>query len=509
MSRLVALAVGMAVWSAGATVATVATVAAVAAAPAVAPTRPLSIAIVAGSNRSPSGTLDALRFADDDAIQNARLFTLFGADTTLLVTPDVETRDLFPGVRPQGAVTGAALRAAFARAATQVAAARGAGRSTRLYFAFAGHGDTTTDGRPFLQLEDGRLWPEDLADLLRAAGAGENHVIVDACYAAQFVGGRGPGGQRARLPPGFSRGQRTPWPPHTGFLTARSSGGQTHEWAEFQAGIFSHEVRSGLLGAADANLDGRVTYREIAAFVQRANGAIPNRRYRPEVSAAPPGGDLDTVLAALPAGPILLQLDGAQAGRMFVESESGIRLADLNAAPGVPVHLRLPVDLGELFVEQPAAHREIRVEPRAGVVRLAELTSEIPRVRARGAAHEAFLLLFAQPFDQAAVATFQIEAPGDEHPWDPPAPARRRWVGGGLMAAGGLGLVAALAFGLSAHGLAHDAAMADGMRRAVLDQDIQSRNHVAWVAGGAGVTLIATGITWLLWRREAHEEGER
>jgi hypothetical protein len=168
------------------------------------------------------------------------------------------------------------------------------------------------------------------------------------------------------------------------------------------------------------------------------------------------------------------------------------------------------VDLGELFVEQPAAHREIRVEPRAGVVRMAALTSEIPRVRARGAAHEAFLLLFAQPFDRAAVATFQIGTPDDDHRWGPPASApRRRWVGGGLLAAGGLGLGAALAFGLSSHGLAHEAAMADGMRRAVLDQDIQSRNHVAWVAGGAGVTLIAAGITWLLWSRDAHEEGER
>src|SRR6185436_2760588 len=124
-----------------------------------------------------------------------------------------------------------------------------AGRRTELYFLFAGHGDIT-DGRPFLQLDDAKLWREDLAELLRGAGADANHVVVDACYGAAFVSDRGPGGERDRLPSGFSRGTKAVWPARTGFLTARSSGGQTHEWAEYQAGVFSHELRSGLMGAA-------------------------------------------------------------------------------------------------------------------------------------------------------------------------------------------------------------------------------------------------------------------
>jgi hypothetical protein len=375
---------------------------------------PLSVAVVVGSNHSPSSTQQDLRYGDDDAVQNARTMAMLGVDTMLLVSPDAETRELFPSTKPQGPATQAALHVAFDAAKARIAAAHAQGRHTELYFLFAGHGDTA-DGRPFLQLDDGKLWREDLAELLRAASADENHMLVDACYAAAFVSDRGPGGQREGLPAGFSRA-RAVWPARTGFLTARSSGGQTHEWAEYQSGVFSHELRSGLVGAADVNLDGKVTYREIAAFVRRANEAIPNHRYRPEVSTVAPGGDLDAALAVLPAGPIVLEMDVQPAGRAFVESETGIRLVDLHPAAGVNVQVRLPTDLGSLFVEQEATPnvssslREFRLQPRAGHVRMSTLAANTPHVSARGAGHEAFLHLFALPFDGDAAAAFSLDA---------------------------------------------------------------------------------------------------
>jgi hypothetical protein len=382
--------------------------------PAVAAAPPLSVAIVVGSNQSPTSSQENLRYGDDDAVQNARTFSLLGAETTLLVSPDAETRELFPSVKPHAAATRAALRQAFADAMASLAAAHKAGRATELYFLFAGHGDMA-DGRAFLQVDDGRLYREDLAELLRGAGADENHVLVDACYAASFVSDRGPGGARENLPPGFSRTQ-VAWPKRTGFLTARSSGGQTHEWAEYQSGVFSHELRSGLLGAADVDVDGKVTYREIAAFVHRANEAIPNRRYRPEVSTMPPGGDLDAALALLPSGPMVLEMDVASAGRSFVETERGVRLVDLNPGTGAAIKLRLPVDDGGLFVHQLAAAgadastaREFKLAPRAGQVLLSSLEAQPSQVRARGAGHEALLHLFAKPFDAAAVTSFSLD----------------------------------------------------------------------------------------------------
>jgi hypothetical protein len=44
----------------------------------------------------------------------------------------------------------------------------------------------------------------------------------------------------------------------------------------------SHELRSALRGAADADRDARVTYAELGAFLKVANRAIPNERFRPD-----------------------------------------------------------------------------------------------------------------------------------------------------------------------------------------------------------------------------------
>ncbi|HXI59197.1 MAG TPA: hypothetical protein VNO55_24185 [Polyangia bacterium] len=480
---------------------------------------PLSLAIVVGSNRGPSASQENLRYGDDDAIQSARMLTLLGTQTTLLVDPDAETRELFPGERPDGPATQAAMKSAFGRAAEKISAARAAGRPSRLYFFFAGHGDLA-DGRPFLQLEDGRLWREDLAELLRAANADDNHVLVDACYAASFVADRGPGGQRNRMAPGFSHSTGDIWPDHIGFLTARSAGGQTHEWAEFQAGIFSHEVRSGLIGAADVNRDGRVTYREIAAFVQRANEAIPNRRYRPEVSTAPPDGDLDTVLADLPEGPLVLEMDLKPAGHTFVETARGVRLADLHPETGTAVWLRLPTDQGPLFVQQvttdvvagaPGAaaatghqSREYQVTPNPGRMRLSALASAKPHVRARGAAHEAFLMLFSHPFDAAAVNGFRLPPDGDGEQDVPPPLSeraqRRHRLGKVALEIGVLG--AALAGGCygAATLIKGSDSHADSQTTTTgRNSWIRGLNVATWTLAGVAGASLATGAILFLW----------
>jgi hypothetical protein len=478
---------------------------ATAAAPGAQP--PLSVAVVVGSNHSPSATQQDLRYGDDDAVQNARTLALLGAETTLLVSPDAETRELFPATKPQGPATHAALRAAFAAVKAKLAAARAQGRHTDLYFAFAGHGDTA-DGRPFLQLDDGRLWREDLAGMLREAGADDNHVLVDACYAAAFVSDRGAGGQREAMPAGFSRARAT-WPARTGFLTARSSGGQTHEWAEYQSGVFSHELRSGLVGAADVNVDGKVTYREIAAFVRRANEAIPNRRYRPEVSTAPPGGDLDAALAVLPAGPIVLELDMQPAGRAFVESETGIRLVDLHPAKGVAVKVRLPTDLGSLFVQQEttpnvsSSLREFRLQPRAGHVRMSALAASTPHVSARGAGHEAFLHLFALPFDAQASAAFSLDAQdAAELTWQQDydkaerAKTLRRQFGIGALTLGAATGAVAGGLILSTWIMKDDGSNQGG---ATYNDTLDSREKAAIVLGSVAGASLITGAVLMLW----------
>ena len=161
------------------------------------------------------------------------------------------------------------------------------GVPTVVYFVYAGHGNVE-NGRGYLALEDARLFGADLEQLIvdRVGGA-ETHFIVDACYSVFLAMSRGPGGER-REAHGFSALGGLAARPGVGLLLSTSSARESHEWSEFQAGVFSHEVRSGLLGAADANGDGQVSYREIAAFVERANAPIPNERFRPDVYAKEP-----------------------------------------------------------------------------------------------------------------------------------------------------------------------------------------------------------------------------
>ena len=134
--------------------------------------------------------------------------------------------------------------------------------------------------------------------------ANETHLIIDACYSYSLAYGRGTGGIRRPIGP-FAATEGLARRPDVGLLLSTTSAQESHEWSNFQAGIFSHEVRSGLYGAADVDGDGQVSYLEIASFISRANDAIPNERYRPNVFAhAPTRGQSARRSAAGPRPPV-------------------------------------------------------------------------------------------------------------------------------------------------------------------------------------------------------------
>ncbi len=192
---------------------------------------------------------------------------------------------------------------AIAQITADVNRARERQVDTVLYIVYAGHGNVR-DGGPaatwldyegYITLEDMRITGADLARIVAGIPASRVHVIVDACASYYLAYSRGPGGERRPLS-GFQDASQLASDPRVGLLLSTSSARESHEWDGFQAGVFSHEVRSGLYGAADADGDGRVSYREMAAFIRQANGAIPNDRFRPQILARAPRGS-DTLLA--------------------------------------------------------------------------------------------------------------------------------------------------------------------------------------------------------------------
>jgi hypothetical protein len=457
-----------------------------------------------------------LRYADDDAVRWTVLFRTFGAEVELLTDPDAESERLYgPDIPAHRSPTHAEVMRAMARLRGAIEHAHAEGLRTAFYFIYAGHGDEE-EGEGFVGLADGRLRRRELEDkILAVSGADTNHVIVDACRSYYIAYDRGPGGTRRPWPePYFDTGTAARFR-NTGFVLASSSGGSTHEWEEFQAGIFSHEVRSGLLGGADANGDGKITYAELAAFVRVANQAVRNERYRPEILARAPSNGDDVLLDVRDAVAGHVRFGAGLAGRQVLEDGLGVRWADVHPGPLQNLTLALPAEpwgSRELFVESLATNTEYRVTAGADV----DLTREKPQPRsllARGALHEAFALLFTLPFDVTALTAplepdaTVVSSGGADLRGERPFWTRkvRRTTALATGAAGIVMLAVGGGLAWSAVGLRQDAENAYGTQRAVLNEQLVTRN--AWITGtlvGGGL-LTATAAALLFWDRRTHE----
>jgi len=371
-----------------------------AAAPARTPPAPV-FSLVVGVNQPIDPGPPKLLYADDDAILFHKIFSQVGR-SILLIDPDPATVRLHGQLKAR-APTRANLKLAIDELIAMVEASRRRGEQPQLYFIYSGHGDVRNN-EGYLALSDDRFTSHDLAEqILSRSRAAANHVIVDACKSYFIIRERRAGGVRAPVAPGFHRSQTLlDRFPQTGFLLSTTSAASSHEWEEFQAGIFSHEVRSGLLGAADINRAGRVSYNELRAFIEVANSAIRNDRYRPSIFVRPPRDDGRTALYALRRGTVpALIVPRTRAGRHFLEDANGVRLADMHTATTSAVTIAVPRDI-HLYMHDLSRSVEYLVDPRPGQRQIVALPVRAASHRMKGAAHEAFQKIFTVPFSVPA-----------------------------------------------------------------------------------------------------------
>ena len=367
---------------------------------------PLRVALIVGTNTANDPSLEPLHFADDDAARYDELFRQLGADTLVLSRFDANTARLHPAAATWAQPPERArFDQAVALLADKAHRAHEAGRTVEAYFLYAGHG-RSADGRGQLALEDGWISGEELAAALSRIGADRSHVIIDACDSYLVAYSRGPGGER-RPAAGFHDASALVKDPRVGLLLSTSGGErESHEWERFEAGVFSHEVRSGLYGAADADGDGLVSYRELAAFVERANAAIPNDRFRPHIHArAPEGSDTLLDLRSELAQHRLSSAAGHGA-HYYIEDSRGVRLADFASAPAATTTLVRPSPGEPLYVRRARSDDEYTVAAQDNVAALEALTPVTVPVRGRGAEETAFSLLFSLPFDESVVESY-------------------------------------------------------------------------------------------------------
>ena len=470
-------------------------------------------ALIIGVNASPGPDVAPLQYADDDAARYLDLFRVLGARTYLLSRLDENTRRLHPQAAAEALLPRRAeLRQVVESLARDIGQARARGVPSSLYVIYAGHGDVQNSGL-YLTLEGDRLSGHDLlAEVVERAGADQTHVIVDACHAYLLALPRGRGGVR-RPAVGFVELEAASRAGRIGYLLSSSVSGESHEWTGFESGVFSHEVRSGLYGAADADGDGQVTYSEIGAFVARANQAIVNERFRPRVLArAPRGGDL--LLDLRPGLVRGLRLEGPEADAHYLlEDAVGNRLFDFHGSATAAVNLVRPPGTGPLYLRRVADGTEWAVPRVDGVVRLDELTRSPPRTQTRGAAHHAFSQTFTLAFDESIVkewsqanAELQLRLAAADQAREREAEQvrRRRLVGIVVLGVGAAAAVAATAVEVSASWLHDDASVLESQRDAV-ERNVSIATRNKWATGlaigaaGAGVTAAVL----LLWPKSS------
>ena len=381
-----------------------------------------TFALVVGVNRAAHKGQAPLRYADDDAVLFHRLMSTLGS-SQLLTDLDEDSKRLHGHPKGMLRPTRKNLLAALDKVLDRVAASQQSGGRPTLYFMYSGHGDVKNN-EGYLTLADGVFTARDLEKtLLQRSRAVSNHVIIDACKSFYMVHPKRAGGTRQPIGRPFHRARSLAQGyPETGFLLSTSSAQSSHEWEKFQAGVFSHEVRSGLIGAADVNGDGQVTYNEIWAFIHVANREIPNARFRPTIFMEPPRGDGSRVLLTnrKRKNTTPLPIQPRRAGRYVLEDLDGIRLADLNAGASLTTTLWLPTGR-RLYLHDLARAREFLIPAQGRPSSLGALQQRPSRHRDKGAALDAFGRIFSLPFNQdsygeAVLALAQLTKPAGDEP---------------------------------------------------------------------------------------------
>lgn len=471
--------------------------------------RTKTYAVVVANNLSFNGKQSALRFADDDGVRYAELFSLSAERTELFSVLDADTQRLYPemvsrATPPRRADVLAGLSSVFEDIRRDV----DAGYRVVFYFVFSGHGEVTADNEGFVHLLDGPLTRADLFEhVISASPATVNHLLIDACNAYFMVARRGgqsrPAGDFSGLIRRFLDRESLAAHPNTGVVLSTSSAAEVHEWGRIEAGVFSHVMRSALAGAADANRDGAVDYDEAAAYVAAASGSLPDRNARLEVFARAPAQDLTEPLARVPETGAHVRVPKAWIGHWYLEDDRGVRYADFNKTNELGLDIRLVPrpryylrdETDEIIISDAAADAEVAVTKQQAT----PIT-----VAMRGSVNDAYAShLFEIPFGPQFVvgfkqASFNALTPLDVRETVSGSPLTPwKWVSATL--AGGLGIMAG-SLEVMARQSANDYRNGAGTSANLADQKgrAESLHRLALITGGVAVTAAATavGLHW-------------
>jgi hypothetical protein len=321
------------------------------AAPKIAPGADV-FAIIIGHNDG-GGVLPDLRYADDDALRFYRLMRQFTARDQIALFTELDV-DTWRQIQASGEEAPLALpplksriNEVFSLFKRKIAERRQKhpGRKVHFFFFYSGHGER---GYFHLKKTGTRLADSVYtgADLQRAfadSPADVNQIFIDACKSQSLFTAKG-ASDDDELGPDFGRiidqmERAARRDANLGIITSTQSEQPSGEARDLRAGYFSHVVVSGLTGAADANGDGIVQFREMAAFVSLYTKRLSGQQ--PWFHA--PRGRLDQTLLDLRGRKDVLVFPANLGGHFLVLDGAGrVVRAELHKAFGNPTRLVVP-----------------------------------------------------------------------------------------------------------------------------------------------------------------------
>lgn len=369
-------------------------------------------AVIVANSKSLTEGVTPLEFADDDGARYYELLSNIADVTHVYTVLDAESQRLYPAVAKAALVPkrDAVLRG-LAETFKQARADVDRGDQVVFTFVLVGHGEIGAGGEGYVSLLDAPFTRTDLfREVLAKSPATTNHIIVDACNSYFLVNSRG-GAPRpddgapseATAVTALVSKEELSRYPNTGVILSTSSARESHEWSAYGAGVFSHQLRSAMSGAADVNGDGRIEYSEIQAFITAANLRIDDPRARIEIYARSPDIDASRPLVDLTTARFTnwLSVPPGLPIQFYLEDARGVRVLDANLAGDRPIVIALA----------PSAYYRVRATTNGAKEQRISLTSkgriELRRERMRSAtvasrgASEAFREgLFAVPYGQ-------------------------------------------------------------------------------------------------------------
>jgi hypothetical protein len=488
--------------------------------PAHAATALFSLAI--GHNGLPSGTdaagVTVLRFADDDALAVNDLARAVARRSVVLALPDRATEARYPSARETRPPTLGELRRALAELGGEIKRATLDGDETVVWLFYSGHGWLDDKGRANLTLADGVLSQNMLYDEVLPALPGRTvHLMIDACHAEALIRSRDVVAETVEISASevasASLRTRLAQLPNVGAIMASASNTQAHEWDDYQTGVFTHELLSGLRGGADVNSDGRVEYSEIAAFLAAANREVTDPRARLTTVVAAPKLYPRVAIVDTRGARVLSHLQGRahHLGGFQVDDRRGNRLIDLRAESGFVVDIVVPS--GEPIMLSNERGEVALVASADRPINLEDVVLDEKGLRPRGVLAESMRRgLFAAEFGPSYYGGFVDNTdsqvvPVDLAPlaarvraWQPARPADHRaaW---SAFAVAGASVAAAGVFGVLA-GRAYADFQDTNMERASIAASDRYQRYGILALTSAAVGVLSGTLGYWLWRHD-------